>query len=728
VLDLEREGKHADALRLSEGADPSQVGDGSDLFELSLVRARLLYYASRYRAALQVIDHSVAEAPGPIARQLEVLRAAVLSAIEPQDEPQRLLQAAAANARAAGDRLAEAEATAWLVLVSFRSADLVAAEEAGRKALALLANEPCQALARAHRHLAVVFGVQRRYTEALEQHRCAIGIYRALGDPLGIGREYLSLALHYLDMGESELAELYMRKGLGIAESCDDDPLRSLALSRLGTLSLARGQPEQALRHYQSDLEIARRTESPRAIAFALRNVGRALDALGRVEEALASLEESAGIFESVGDRVNHGLALLDEAVARSSVPGPAAAAFETAQRGRSLLEGTRRSHLSPLADLAEAHARLARGEVDEAVACFDRAVDTWASEENVARAAQAGLRFGAALAKAGRHEQAQAALQRSLDLTVRGNQPELTSALLARIDELNPHEVVLRPLRAAEPVSGETAPPASADEIVGTSSGIIELRRLLAKVAPTRVPVLITGESGVGKELVARALHGSSPRSGRPLAIINCGAIPSELVESELFGHVRGAFTGALRDSPGRLAAADGGTVFLDEIGELPLPAQVKLLRFLQSGEVHTVGESAPRPRRLDVRVVAATHRDLAAMVAQGTFRHDLYFRLNVFPLHVPPLRERKSDLPALVEHVMATDPTLAELGIRAVSPEAIRALAAHDWPGNVRELQSALVRAAVVAVGDTILSQDLPDFGASGPDGSAPFPTLVC
>ncbi|MGI5865719.1 MAG: tetratricopeptide repeat protein, partial [Myxococcales bacterium] len=484
---LEREGRSSEALRLTEGLEPSRSSREPDFAELCLARARLLYRSSRYRSALQSIELAADGAPIAVARQLEILRAAVLSAVGAQDEPRRLLQTAAAEARAAGDRLAEAEATAWLVLVGFRAGDLASAEEAGRTVLRLLAGQPCDALARAHRHLAVVYGVQRRYTEALEQHRCAIGLFRALSDPLALGREYLSLALHYLDMGESELADLYMRKGLAVAESCDEETLRSLALSRLGTLSMARGKPEQALRHYERDLAISRRCESPRALAYALRNVGRALDAVGRVDEALALLEESAEIFESVGDRVNHALALLDQAVARSSSPGSAAlSALELAQRGRARLEDARRSHLSPLADMAEAHGRLARGEVDAAVALFDRAADTWASEENVARAAQAGLRFGAALARAGRREQAGAALQRALDLTVRGNQPELTSALLAQLDALAPQEAVLRPLRAAgaEAEPGETAPPARAGEIVGKSAGIVELRRLIEKVA----------------------------------------------------------------------------------------------------------------------------------------------------------------------------------------------------------------------------------------------------
>jgi DNA-binding NtrC family response regulator/predicted negative regulator of RcsB-dependent stress response len=624
-----------------------------------------------------------------------------------------VIESVAAEARAAGDRACEAEAIVWLVLVAWRTADLAHAEKLGREALEILSGPPSLALARAHRYVAIVFGVQRRYGEALEHHRQAIEVYRTLRYPLGYGREYLSLALHYLDMGEFELAELYMRKGLGVAESCEDRTLTSLALSRLGMLALSRNQPQEALYHFQRDLDLTRRTESPRNLAFPLRNVGRALVASGRPEAALASLKESAEAFEQVGDKVNLAITLLDQAIAECDIPKLAGAALQHAQRGRELLEASRRTHVLPLADLAEARALLRKGEVEAADKLFLRAIEAWSTSRNKARVAEACLSFGTALAQAGDKARAMRCFQQALDLAVRGGQTDLTSRLLARIDELEPDAAVPRPLRAeGEELSpDDVARPATADEIVGRSPAIAEVRRLIEKVAPRNVPVLITGESGVGKELVARAVHGNSPRRDRPLVVVNCGAIPAELVESELFGHVRGAFTGAVRDSPGKFVAADGGTLFLDEVGDLPLAAQVKLLRFLQTGEVHTVGDSSARPKRVSVRVVAATHRDLEQMAAERRFRHDLYFRLNVFPIYVPPLRERLEDVPALVRRLLQVEPQLVEMGIRGVSPAAMSALSKHEWSGNVRELQSALIRAAVLTTGDTITAQDLPD-----------------
>jgi len=247
-------------------------------------------------------------------------------------------------------------------------------------------------------------------------------------------------------------------------------------------------------------------------------------------------------------------------------------------------------------------------------------------------------------------------------------------------------------------------------EHLLGASEVMRELDRQLRRVAPQKTTVLVTGESGTGKELVARALHELSPRAGFPFVALNCGAIPEALLESELFGHVRGAFTDAVRNKKGLAAEADGGTLFLDEIGELPLGLQPKLLRFLQDEEVRPVGDV--RSRRVDVRVVAASARDLKRAVADGRFREDLYWRLAVVPLTVPPLRERPGDVPALAEHFLARYATLRpELGPLSFDDDARAALAAHRWPGNVRELEHAIERAVVMAEGPVVREADLPD-----------------
>ncbi|USU03515.1 sigma-54 dependent transcriptional regulator [Sphingomonadaceae bacterium OTU29THOMA1] len=251
-------------------------------------------------------------------------------------------------------------------------------------------------------------------------------------------------------------------------------------------------------------------------------------------------------------------------------------------------------------------------------------------------------------------------------------------------------------------------------DEIVGSSPDFRAALAIAAKAARARVAVLVEGESGVGKEVVADAIHAASPRSKKPMVTVNCGAIPANLVESELFGHEKGAFTGAFERKIGRFADADGGTILLDEIGEMPLETQVKLLRVLQSGEIQPIG--ARHAREVDVRVIAATNKKLLDEVEAGRFREDLYYRLNVVQVTIPPLRERLGDVPALSRHLLARiaqQPGLRPLGI---TDDALALLVQYDWPGNVRQLQNALFRAAVLCEGAALTRADFPQIAALG------------
>ena len=243
--------------------------------------------------------------------------------------------------------------------------------------------------------------------------------------------------------------------------------------------------------------------------------------------------------------------------------------------------------------------------------------------------------------------------------------------------------------------------------ELLGESAGSRALRRLLEKLAPTDSPVLIRGESGTGKELVARTLHRLSSRAKMPSVAINCGAIPENLIQSELFGHEKGAFTGAHQRKIGRIESADGGTLFLDEIGDLPLEMQANLLRFLQEKTIERVGSSKPIP--VNVRVIAATHINLESAVAAGTFREDLYYRLNVLQVQVSPLRERLVDLPQLAHHFGSLFSAETGRRPRRFSQTALLAMAAHSWPGNVRELANRVRRGLVVAEGRQIEAEDM-------------------
>src|ERR671932_1164122 len=248
-----------------------------------------------------------------------------------------------------------------------------------------------------------------------------------------------------------------------------------------------------------------------------------------------------------------------------------------------------------------------------------------------------------------------------------------------------------------------------SFSEIIGTSPALQSVFRLVEKVAGTNTNILIEGESGTGKELIARAIHHNSPRSERPFVAINCGALPENLLESELFGHVKGAFTGAVRDKQGLFAAARGGSFFLDEVGEMPASLQVKLLRVLQEREAIPVGATEPIP--VDVRIIAATNRELEEEIRRGNFRSDLFYRLNVIAINLPALRERRDDLLLLIEALLQNLATETGTEPKALAAEALDAVMVYEWPGNVRELENALEHAVVLTRGNLIEAASLPE-----------------
>ncbi len=313
----------------------------------------------------------------------------------------------------------------------------------------------------------------------------------------------------------------------------------------------------------------------------------------------------------------------------------------------------------------------------------------------------------------------AEATLSRS---EVNGN--PFYTLILRNVDDRIEAERTIRTLTAtAEYLREEIAEEHGFSDILGRSPALRTALKAVAQVAETSATVLILGETGTGKELFARAIHGRSPRKDRPLVKVNCAAIPATLIESELFGHERGAFTGATQRREGRFALADGGTIFLDEIGELPLELQGKLLRVLQEGEFEPVGGS--RTHKVDVRVIAATNRNLQQEVRDGRFRDDLYYRLSVFPLELPPLRKRGDDVILLAEALTAKLARSLGRVIASPSPADVSALTSYDWPGNVRELRNVLERAAITSSdGRLHLERALPAPGARSPAGVPPLP----
>ncbi|MEW6430572.1 MAG: sigma-54 dependent transcriptional regulator [Myxococcota bacterium] len=321
------------------------------------------------------------------------------------------------------------------------------------------------------------------------------------------------------------------------------------------------------------------------------------------------------------------------------------------------------------------------------------------------ARAARPELTFLVMSAYGSKDQALEAVSKGAYDFIQKPFKPEEIVFVLKKAEERQ------RLVRENRRLRGQAEAASPLDRLQGAGEPMASLKRQLARVAPVTTTVLIAGESGTGKELVARAIHELSPRAQEPFITVNCGAIPAGLLESELFGHAKGAFTDARQARRGLFSEADGGTIFLDEVGELPMAAQVKLLRVLQEGEVRPVGES--RAEKVDVRVVAATLRDLSRLVEKGEFREDLYFRLNVVQLKVPPLRERKDDVLPLAHTFLARfnrefnrDPQ-----VERFSPEAEALLTSYAWPGNVRELENAIERAVLLADGRVVLPENLPE-----------------
>jgi two-component system nitrogen regulation response regulator NtrX len=258
---------------------------------------------------------------------------------------------------------------------------------------------------------------------------------------------------------------------------------------------------------------------------------------------------------------------------------------------------------------------------------------------------------------------------------------------------------------------------------MIGRSPSLEAVRETIERVGPTDARVLITGENGTGKELVARAIHAASSRRSRAFVEVNCAAIPSELIESELFGHMKGSFTGAVADRAGKFEQADGGTLFLDEVGDMSLAAQAKVLRALQEGVIARIGST--KSLTVDVRVLAATNKDLAEEIAAGRFREDLYYRLNVVPIELPPLRERREDIPALVDHFVSELAGKAGVGARSVEDQAVKLLGQRDWPGNIRELRNAVERLLILSRGKSVTAADVGRLLGSAAEGDqAPAP----
>ncbi|HVR74315.1 MAG TPA: sigma 54-interacting transcriptional regulator, partial [Planctomycetota bacterium] len=585
---------------------------------------------------------------------------------------------------------------------------------------------------------------ESRFREAIGCYEKAVRLSAALADDASLAVLESNLAVLHARIGEPASADDALRMAARHDARCDSRRIRYLRLRSVGMVHLIVGRHEQGIDALEAAIALGEELKDHHLVAFDLVHLAECHLHRGELRAARSALDRVEGL----------------KPLSTSPVASMAAArrALMNALRGDP--HGFRAAR-AVLSELPEHGVRYVRawnqlflgwslrclGRPDEAVVELDESLRYFEQASVPAGEVHASLELAAAEAQSGRAEEAQqrveglrarfeprlgalanlmlsAKLLLSLarvHLDARTPGLEDASALVAEAEgcmigrRLRDLEALARDLkrritlaggvsRPAPPGDGGGHPPCRATAILGHSSAVRKVQSLVRQLAPSLLPVLITGETGVGKELVARAIHGESPRRAGPFVSINCAAVPGELFEAEVFGYLRGAFTGAEADHPGLLLGAHGGTFLFDEVGEMPLDLQAKLLRFLDRGRVRPIG--GVEEIATDVRLVFATNRGLAALAEEGHFRRDLLYRLAAFEVFVPPLRERVEDIPLLVEHFRAQ----ALGGGPAVVFEdgALRALAAHNWPGNVRELRNAVFRLALTC-GARVTSEDV-------------------
>ncbi len=691
---------------------------------LHLLRARALLELFEAQAGLEEVDQAWAllkkrSIPSQEAATLTV-EAALRSAKGQQEEARRCCLRAIERCDAQEQPQVAVEAFVALSLASLRRGLLDEAERWARQAVERADESTGLRRADALRTLAVVNANRNEFMAAIVSCRRALRIYREHHSQRGLFRGYLSLGICYLAMGELDHAELFLGKCHSIAENGDDHAPRSLVYSRLGHVALVRGEPGEALKYYQLDRQLSAEMNNPISRGHPELNLGQALLALRKYEAAATQLEQALGFFAAVEDPVGQArtqLALAQAKVWRAVEDEEAQAqrwqreASSHLWHARQLVEPLDRTDLTCLCDVTEALLLAAAGQTEASLARYQLGVAEMERVEDVAASTHAAFRMAELLEQVQARDQAVGLYFDALRSAEAHQLHALRRKLLRRLDALDEDVIVDRSLqvgtRRGLPSKDLMRHKVRTEDIRGSSAAILEVHRKIERVAGTDVPVLIQGKTGTGKELVARAIHFASGVSGR-LVVLNCGAIARDLVESELFGHARGAFTGAVRSHVGCFERANRGTVFLDEVGDLPLDAQVKLLRTLSTGEVRRVGETATF--HVNVRVIAATHRDLPQALADESFREDLYWRLAIFEINTPALREIRNDIPELAQHFLSTIPLALDRGIHRLSTAAHNALVSYHWPGNVRELENVIRRACVVCDGPTLLLEHLP------------------
>ena len=602
-------------------------------------------------------------------------------------------------------------------LAEFRRSNLERSGEEAARGLALKEDDPVGA-AECHRALAVVQSLSGNHTQAVDNYRHALVIFRKANYANGLMRNYLSFGASCLRMSEIDMAEHFFRKAITLAEDGENLPALGVAYSRLGTMYLAQGKHVEALHCFEKDKEFSRDIENPSIVAHVNLNLGRCFFLTDDFEGAARSFEAAAGQFAGMGDRLQEYLSRLDARLSRLLLSGLSA-------KGTPLppdpSEALSPSEIELVNDnpamrsqrlFVDCCSEALAGRWEKAEAILEDAMAVMENGHLYIEQGERLLVFGKMAIARGQPERAVTFLRYALRLAETYGLQGIVKTIIRTLDDLEEETLVRYSLekeaaKLAEPgafIDAESPP--GSETIVGTSSATAAFIREARAAAGTEAAILLIGETGTGKELVARSIHRWSRRAAKKFVAVNCGAIPRELVESVLFGHIKGAFTGAVSDQKGSIEAAPGGTIFLDEVTELPLMSQVKLLRFLENREIQPLGVA--EARKVDVRVIASTNRDPVQSVKDGLLREDLYYRLSVVPIYIPKLEDRGVDVIEIARHFLTSIPLSAEKGIKGMTRAAETWLKKRPWPGNVRELYNVMLRAVIFTQGDRITVED--------------------
>lgn len=582
---------------------------------------------------------------------------------------------------------------------------------------------------------AIYSGLSGRSDRSLGQHKLALDCFKALGDRYNLIKQYTSLAQTFLEGGELDHADLYADKAADALGSLEHPHLQALVKSRAGMIALLRGDLNRARTLFGEDLVLCRKADLRPAKFYAKRNLGKVLIRLGLRREGAEHLAASQKGFQDFGDPVNERLSRTEEIAARLSDGAPEELMkwLKELENMATFFAKRNRPTLEVLIDMVRARIVVKQGKLPQARALIDQVIEALRRQRRGDRLVEFLTAVAAAYPREYRDE-AEALLRLAYREAENSGRYWAARLVLKSLDEYS--EVAALDL-AREP---RIPTGLDLDKVNAASVGFFEqsrsepFRKLMEEarsVAQSDITVLLQGETGVGKDWLARYLHSKGPRAEQVYRGYNCGAVTETLLEAELFGYEKGAFTGADKSKMGIFEAAEGGTVLLDEVGELSSRAQAALLRVLDQRVVQPVGST--QPRAVDVRILAATNRDLAEAVADGHFRSDLYYRLAVYTLRIPPLRERPEDIPLLTQHLLERTGDAMRRQIKGVDKKALNALIRYPWPGNLRELSNVLHSAVIRCAGKgrTIRCKHLPrhimESTAHGHTATKRFTTLA-